>query len=337
MRHALTPELAASFTRIALSHVTQEYPHKLDHVMGSDADVVPPRVQHPIFHGSFDWHSCVHGYWTLARLYRLYPDRPERLQVKALFDRMLTVDNVAGEIAYLARPLSRGFERPYGWGWALALCAELSRHTTPEGRRWAAVIQSFGRAFADRYMSFLPLADYPVRSGVHSSTAFAAALALDYAGQCGDAELRDALTARLAMWFGQDRDTQAWEPNGEDFLSATLMEAEVMRRAMPVEVFRVWLAGFLPKLALRKPAALFAPARVSDRTDGKIAHLDGLNLSRAWCFRGIASALPDSDPARAVCLESAETHIASALAHVSGDYMGEHWLATFAILALEGL
>jgi hypothetical protein len=333
----LSPDLAASFTRIALGHVTQEYPHKLDHVLASDADLTPPRAQHPIFHGSYDWHSCVHGYWTLARLYRLYPNRPECAHVRALFDRMLTPENVAGELAYLARPLSRGFERPYGWGWALALCAELARHTTPEGRQWASAMKPFGRAFADRTMAFLPLADYPVRSGVHSSTAFAAALALDYAGQCEDAQLRDGLTARLLMWFGQDRDAQAWEPNGEDFLSATLMEAEVMRRVMPAEPYRVWLAGFLPKLALRKPASLFAPARVSDRTDGKIAHLDGLNLSRAWCFRGVASALLGDDPARSVCLEAADAHIASALGHVAGDYMGEHWLATFAVLALEGL
>lgn len=333
----LTPQIATQFTQIALGHVSQEYPHKLDHVMGSDADVVPPRVQHPIFHGSFDWHSCVHGYWTLARLYRLFPDRPECATVRSLFDRMLTPANVAAELAYLARPLSRGFERPYGWAWALALCAELARHESPEGRRWAAAMKPFGQAFADRYMAFLPLADYPVRSGVHSSSAFAGALALDYADVCGDAQLRDGLTARLAMWFGQDRDAQVWEPNGEDFLSATLAEADVMRRIMPGEPYRMWLAGFLPKLALRKPATLFSPARVSDRTDGKIAHLDGLNLSRAWSFRGIASALAVDDPARAICLEAAEAHIASALPHVAGDYMGEHWLATFAVLALDGL
>lgn len=305
--------------------------------MGGDSDVTAPRVQHPIFFGSFDWHSCVHGYWTLARTLRLYPNRPECAEVRALFDRMLTPEKVSGELAYLDRPLSRGFERPYGWGWALALCAELARHTTPDGRRWAAALKPFGQAFADRYMSFLPLADYPVRSGVHSSTAFAAALALDYAQICGDAQLRDALIARLALWFGQDRDAQAWEPNGEDFLSATLMEAEVMRRIMPVDAYRIWLAGFLPKLALRKPATLFSPARVSDRSDGKIAHLDGLNLSRAWCFKGIASALDGDDPARAICLDAADAHIAAALSHVSGDYMGEHWLATFAVLALEGL
>jgi hypothetical protein len=257
--------------------------------------------------------------------------------VRALFDRMLTPEKAAGEIAYLQRPLSRGFERPYGWGWALALCAELARHQTPDGRRWAAAMGPFGQAIADRYMAFLPLAEYPVRSGVHSSTAFAAALALDYAQACDDAQLRDALIARLVLWFGQDRDAQAWEPNGEDFLSATLMEAEVIRRVMPANAYAVWLAGFLPRLALRKPASLFAPARVSDRTDGKIAHLDGLNFSRAWCFRGIASALSSDDPARAACLVAAETHLAAALPHVAGDYMGEHWLATFAVLALDGL
>jgi hypothetical protein len=334
---ALTAELATRFTQIALSHVTREYPHKLDHVMGGDEDATPPRVQHPLFHGSFDWHSCVHGYWTLARCYRRFPERPECGAVRGLFDRMLTPANVAGELAYLARPLSRGFERPYGWAWALALCAELDRHDSEDGRRWASVLAPFGRAFADRYLNFLPRADYPVRSGVHSSSAFAATLALDYAVRIGDAPLRDALTARLSMWFGQDRDAQAWEPNGEDFLSATLMEAEAMRRAMPPKPFSLWLAGFLPRLALRKPAALFAPARVSDRTDGKIAHLDGLNFSRAWCFRGIASALDADDPARIACLEAAEAHVPAALPHVAGDYMGEHWLATFAVLALDGL
>lgn len=337
MQGRLTPEIATRFTHAALGHVTQDYPHKADHVMGSDADVTPPRVQHPIFYGSFDWHSCVHGYWTLAKLYRLYPDRAECAQVRALFDLMFVPEKVAGELAYLERPLSRGFERPYGWAWALALAAELARHETGEGQRWAAAYRPLAEAFAARFKAFLPLADYPVRSGVHSSSAFALTLALDHADICGDQDLRDRACARLLQWFGEDRDAQAWEPNGADFLSATLMEAVVMRRVLKGAQYSRWLAGFLPGLREARPAALFTPARVSDRTDGQIAHLDGLNLSRAWCFRDLAHAFAPGEP-ECVTLEAAAcAHIASALPHVTGDYMGEHWLATFAVLALAGL
>jgi hypothetical protein len=333
----LTADIATRFTRIALSHVTREYPNKLDHVMSEDGDASSPRALHPIFFGSFDWHSCVHGYWTLAKLLRLYPDRPECAEVRALLDTMFVAGKVAGEIAYLQRPLSRGFERPYGWGWALALGAELERHETLEGRRWAKAYRPLTEEFAARFKTYLPLTDYPVRSGVHSSSAFALRLALDYADVCGDGALRVAAVSRLRGWFGSDRDAQAWEPNGEDFISATLMEADAMRVALPEEEFRVWLNGFLPRLSLKEPATLFTPARVSDRTDGRIAHLDGLNLSRAWCFRGIAQAFPEQADMRGVLEDAARAHIAAPLPHVAGDYMGEHWLATFAVLAMGGL
>ncbi|HAJ45477.1 MAG TPA: DUF2891 domain-containing protein [Alphaproteobacteria bacterium] len=333
----LTPERAAQFMRIAMGHVTQEYPHKADHVFGGDGDIARHRDHHPLFFGSFDWHSCVHGYWTLARLARLFPHVQEADAVRQLLDRMLTKDNVTGEIAYLNRSLSRGFERPYGWAWALALCAELSRHAAPEARRWAEAMRPLGEAFAARFKDFLPLSDYPVRSGVHSSSAFALRLALDYADACGDGVLRAAACERLIQWFGQDRDAQAWEPNGADFLSATLMEAEVMRHVLAPSDYHGWLHGFLPRLAWREPRTLFEPARVSDRSDGQIAHLDGLNLSRAWCWRGIAQGLADEAPLKALLLQTAELHVAASLPHVSGDYMGEHWMASFALLALAGL
>jgi hypothetical protein len=336
MTYDLTPEIAARFACIALGHVTREYPNKLDHVLTGEGDAVGPRALHPIFYGSFDWHSCVHGYWLLARLRRRVPEMAERAQIEALFDAAFTDENVAGEVAYLARPSSAGFERPYGWAWLLMLAAELDQHADEAGRRWAGALRPLAEAFADRFKGFLPKATYPLRTGVHTSTAFAARLALDYADRA-DPALAAALRAKLDAWHADDRDAPAWEPSGDEFLSATLMEAEAMRRALPPERFEPWFDAFLPRLADGRPATLFQPATVSDRSDGKIAHLDGLNFSRAWCFRKLAAALPEADPRRAIMLEAAERHLAASLPHVAGDYMGEHWLASFALLALDGV
>ena len=331
----LTTDIATRFTTIALGHVAREYPHKLDHVWLSDADATTPRAQHPIFFGSFDWHSCVHGYWTLARCRRRFPEHAASAAVRAQFDIAFTEENVATECAYLSRPHSRVFERPYGWAWLLKLAAELKQLDDADGRRWSAALQPLADAFVARFLTYLPLSTYPIRAGVHTNTAFATALALDYCDAFGADELRVLLTASAQRWYAQDRDCQAWEPSQDEFLSSSLMEAEAMRRVLSPSEFRVWFATFLPHVATRRPATLFTPSTVSDRTDGKIAHLDGLNLSRAWCWRGIAGALAENDPARAVALEAAETHLRSALAHVAGDYMGEHWLASFALLALE--
>ncbi|MDC0740627.1 DUF2891 domain-containing protein [Polyangium mundeleinium] len=328
----LTPELAAKFARLALGHVTRPYPYKLDHVMAGDEDVLPPRVLHPIFHGSFDWHSCVHGYWLLARLLRRFPDMAPAAEIRALFDRMMTPENVAGELAYLARPQSAGFERPYGWAWMLMLGAELERH---EGASPRDALRPLARAFAERFKAFLPKATYPIRAGTHFNTAFALGLASVYAEAVNDLALARRIETTARGWYLADADAPAWEPSGDDFLSPTLVEAECLRRLLPVTEFRPWFARFLPRAADRMPESLFTPATVSDRSDGKIAHLDGLNLSRAWCFRSIAGALAADDPARAVVLSAADEHLAAGLAHVAGDYMGEHWLATFALLALE--
>jgi hypothetical protein len=332
--HTLTSELASTFTRIALGHVTRPYPHKLDHVWASDVDSTTPRAQHPIFYGSFDWHSCVHGYWTLARCLRRVPDRPECAEVRALFDASFTTANVVAECAYAMRPESRGFERPYGWAWLLMLWAELARHDAPQGRAWRDALKPLADIFAAKFKAYLPVATYPVRAGTHGNTAFAAALTLEYCDIAGDDALRLQIIGKLRAWYGADTDCQAWEPSGDDFLSSALIEAEAMRRALPGLEFSKWFAAFLPRLDRRQPATLFTPATVSDRTDGKIAHLDGLNLSRAWCWRGIAAADVPTD-VRAIAAESAATHLQSAMNHISGDYMGEHWLASFALLALE--
>jgi len=329
-RFSLDADTAARFSRIALGHVRQEYPHKLDHVLGSGEDALPPHVLHPIFFGSFDWHSCVHGWWTLLTLRRLFPDTDEARAIQHLADQSFTSEKVGAELAYLKRPLSRGFERPYGWAWLLQLHLEASRHS----ESWAAELQPLARAFADRLSEHLPALTYPIRVGTHFNTAFAMVLSLEWAEQF-DEDLAAAICERARHWFGNDRDCQAWEPGGDEFLSPTLIEALCMSRVLPEPEFVSWFGTFLPKLDLGEPTTLFSPAMVSDRSDGKIAHLDGLNLSRAWCWRSIAGALPDGDPRRPLASDAAERHVAASLPHVAGDYMGEHWLATFALLALE--
>lgn len=326
--------LASRFAATALGHVTREYPNHIMHVLTGPQDARTPRDMHPIFFGSFDWHSSVHGWWTLFTLYRLHPDIAEGGHIRATADALFTPDGVAGEAAYLARPEARGFERPYGWAWLLMLTAELGRHETDAARRWFETLRPLAQVFADRFKAFLPLADYPVRVGTHYNTAFALRLTLDYA-DAHDADLAAACCDAALRWHSDDRDCQAWEPSQDEFLSPALMEAELMRRVLPLADFRIWFDAFLPRLRDGQPAALLSPARVSDRTDGKIAHLDGLNLSRGWCWRGIVAGLASSDPRRAMAARAAQIHLDSALHHVTGDYMGEHWLASFALLALQ--
>lgn len=330
---SLTLEIAEKFAGLALNHVSREFPYKMDHVLTGVADAVAPRSVHPIFFGSFDWHSCVHGYWLMARLVRRRPEMTVAPRIKALFAERFTAANVAGELAYLARPMARSFERPYGWGWLLALQAELDRHHEGEIAAAGANLRPLAHAFGQRFRDFLPLADYPIRTGVHSSTAFALRMAADWA-EANDPALFALMREKAVGWYGADRDCQAWEPSQDDFLSPALTEAECMRRMMPAADYRAWLERFLPRLVAGEPASLFAPARVSDRTDGKIAHLDGLNFSRAWCWRSLAAAVGEG-PVVSVARAAAERHIAASLPHVAGDYMGEHWLATFALLALE--
>lgn len=331
MRQLLTEERASRFATLALGHVGREYPNKLDHVLDGPDDVRGPRDLHPVFYGSFDWHSCVHGYWMLARLLHLFPDMPPASEIRALFDARLTPQMLGVEFDYLRRPSSRGFERPYGWAWLLKLAAELRRFDAV----WPVAIAPLADAMADRFLGFLPKATYPIRSGAHSNFAFAAALTRDYAVEVQDDALLGLLWEKAVDWFGEDRDCQAWEPGGDEFLSPALMEAECMRRLLPAQQWRAWFDAFLPRLAQQQPETLFRPAVVSDRTDGKIAHLDGLNLSRAWCWRSLADALPEGDGRRSLMEAAAEAHLMASLDIVAGHYMGEHWLASFAVLALD--
>ncbi len=323
---ALDAKLASNMAHIALGHVTKEYPHKLDHVLASDADAETPRALHPIFFGSFDWHSCVHGWWTLLTLQRLFPDILEAGNIGRVADESFTTEKVGAELAYLDRPTSRGFERPYGWGWLLYLHLEATRHEDS----WAAELEPLARAFAKRLGEYLEIMTYPIRVGTHFNTAFAMILSLEWA-DAFDEQLAAVIRARSRHWFGSDVDCQAWEPGGDEFLSPALIEALCMARTNPA-LFQIWFDQFLPRVGQRQPASLFTPATVSDRSDGKIAHLDGLNLSRSWCWRALAPLLPPEE--RAIAEAAADEHIAAAMPHLSGDYMGEHWLASFALLAL---
>ena len=327
----LTPDHATRFAAATLSHLGREYPYKMDLVLNGPEDAKPPRDHHPIFHGSFDWHSCVHGWWQSLRLARRFPGLPVAAAIRARADAMLVPDKVAGELAFLSRPMSAGFERPYGWAWLLALHAEAERHDAP----WAAALAPLAAAFAARFRAFLPKLTYPLRVGTHSNIGFALLLARHWA-EPRDPALAALIDASARGWFGEDRDCQAWEPGGDEFLSPALTEAHLMAAVLGDD-FTGWFDAFLPRAAQEDPATLFVPATVSDRSDGKIAHLDGLNLSRAWCWNAIASALGPPHPVAPVAEAAAERHLNAALPHVTGDYMGEHWLASFALLALDGL
>jgi hypothetical protein len=328
----LASKLASKLASLALAHVKREYPNKLDHVMNGPDDVRSPRELHPIFYGSFDWHSNVHGYWLLATLLRIAPGLPEAPRIRALFDEQLTADNARGEVAYLNQANRGGFERPYGWAWILMLSAELMRQ--PDARREWRAIDTIADVLGQRMREYATKLTYPIRVGTHFNTAFALALWLEWAEVAGDDDSRAVARTRARAWFGQDRACQAWEPGGDDFLSSALMEAECMRRALDADEWRDWFDAFLPHIGQREPSTLFEPAIVSDRSDGKIAHLDGLNLSRAWCWRAIAGSLRGGDARRPVMLDAAQRHLDASMPHVAGDYAGEHWLATYGLLAL---
>ena len=337
LAHILTPTHAGRFAALALRCIGRAYPYQPAHVITGPDDIATPRALHPAFYGCFDWHSAVHGHWLLAHLLRRFPDLPEAAAIRAGLVANLTEANLAAEAAYFRAPGRAGFERTYGWAWLLKLAETLLGWEDPDGRRWSAALAPLVEVIVARYLAFLPKQTYPIRAGTHTNTAFGLAFALDYALAAGHEALRDLVTQRALDYYAADRDgPAAWEPGGNDFFSPCLAEADLMRRVLTPAEFPGWLARFLPGLAAGKPAGLLAPATVTDRSDGQLAHLDGLNLSRAWCMAAIAAALPADDPRRAVLAGSAARHLDAGLTGVSsGDYMGEHWLATFALCALE--
>lgn len=329
----LQQEQSEQFARIALGHVTRPFPNLPQLIMRGADDLGMPQSIHPIFYGSLDWHSCVHGYWLLARLTRLFPDFAARNDIESLFTRHVTIENSRIESAYFDPPIRRGFERPYGWAWLLKLSAELHDH--PVLARFHEALAPLSQRILALFTDFLPLATYPVRVGTHLNSAFGMILALDYAALVPESGFEQALREKALAWYGRDRACQAWEPGGDEFLSSSLVEAAVMARVLKNDDFAGWFRTFLPDLATGQPETLFTPAIVSDRSDGKIAHLDGLNLSRVWSWKQILHALPADFAARERIEHAMLRHLDASLPHIAGDYMGEHWLATYAVMALQ--
>ena len=333
---ALTEASASNFAQIALKCVQKTYPNQPGLILNGPEDVLAPAKAHPSFYGCYDWHSSVHGHWMLARVLRMFPSLPEATQIKKALGENLAPKNIAVEAAYFKKPGTQAFERTYGWAWVLKLQEELNLATAPEAKAWAANVKPLTDALVGRYLDFLPKQVYPIRTGLHPNTAFGLAFALDYASAAGDAKLKALLISRSKDYFGKDIDYPAkLEPGGSDFLSPALAEADLMRRVLPAEEFATWFHAFLPQLAKGEPKNLLEIAIVSDRSDPQLGHLDGLNLSRAWCMRHVAAALPQDDPARWVLEEAGHTHAIDALQHVAtGHYEGEHWLGSFAVYLL---
>jgi hypothetical protein len=272
----------------------------------------------------------------LARLLRQFPELPEAREIRKVLGASLTAENLKAEADYFARKESRPFERPYGWAWLLKLAEELRRWDDPDGRAWSENLRPLAEVIVTRYIEFFPKQTYPIRTGVHPNTAFGLAFAHDYARSVGDSRLKELVEERARAYFVADEDAPAkWEPSGADFFSPSLVEADLLRRVLPPAEFRAWFGKFLPGAGVGEPKSLFSTATVSDRTDPQLVHLDGLNLSRAWCMLSVADALPPGDPARSALERSAARHAEAGLAHVSsGDYAGEHWLASFAVYLL---
>jgi len=329
---------AARFAALALKCLHQEYPNHISHTLNGDADVRPPRELTPAFYGCLDWHSDVHGHWLLVRLIRLFPDAPFVPEARAAVGRSLVPLNIAAELAYLRGTGRASFERPYGLAWLLQLAAELRRFDDADARRWYTALQPLETEVAARLENYLPKLYYPIRIGEHDQTALALGLMWDWALRSGDARMRSVLGDAAQRFYSHDRNCPlAYEPSGEDFLSPCLAEADFMRRVLDPAAFARWLDSFLPQIPRGHTAAAdlahwLPPGVVTDRSDPKLAHIDGLNLSRAWMLEGIAHGLPQHDPRIGALRAAAAAHAAAALPAVTGEhYEGGHWLGTYAV------
>jgi hypothetical protein len=323
---------AGRLADLALACVQKEYPNKVTHVMDSDADAQPPRRLTPAFYGCYDWHSAVHGHWLLARLTRLHPKASFAPRAREALAKSLTSEKIAIEAAYLGRKGREGFERPYGLAWLLALALEVREWDDPQARAWSAALAPLERAAAARLQDWLPKLAYPIREGEHNQTAFAFGLILDWARGTKSRAMEDLIASRTRALYLPDRGCPIdYEPSGQDFLSPCLAEADLLRRVLPQAQFAAWLQEFLPRIPRDGSDKWLPIGVVTDRADGKLAHLDGLNLSRAWMLEGIASALPADDPRLPAVRAAAARHRAAGLAAVTGEhYAGGHWLGTFA-------
>ncbi len=329
----LTDEQVSAFAELALKGLDREFPNKPSHVMSGPESVKSPRELHPVFYGCFDWHSSVHGHWMLVRLLKEYPDCTVAARIRERLSAHFTAEKIAIEAAYFDAPEHRSFERMYGWAWVLRLATELHTWDDPDGRKWRQSFRPLEERIVDLAQSYLPRLAHPIRTGVHPDTGFALAQMIDYARVVGNRRLLMLAVDRCRLYYLQDRDYPVqYEPSGEDFFSSGLNEADLMRRILAKEDFAAWLERFLPGLAAGQPVNVLEPVEVTDVTDGKLVHLAGLDLSRAWALRGIASALDERSPARKVLEDAAARHAATGYKYVfSGHYEGEHWLATFAV------
>ena len=322
---------AARFARMALDCIHKEYPNKIAHSLNSDADVKPPRELTPAFYGCYDWHSSVHGHWLLVRLARLFPQAPFAAEARQAVAQSLTPAHISGEVRYLAAEGRNTFERPYGLAWLLQLAAELKEWNDPQARRWHEALEPLEREARGHIAAWLPKLEHPIRTGEHNNTAFSMGLMLDCARVTGNTEFGRLVEARARDYYLKDKNCPlAYEPSGEDFLSPCLAEADVMRRILPQAEFAAWFGAFLPRVDLEI-------TRVKDVTDGKLWHLAGLNLSRAWMLEGILSKLPAGDPRRAGLADLAARLKQAGLESITGEhYEGGHWLGSFAVYLVSG-
>ena len=329
---------AVRFAGLALKCLHDEYPSHISVTLNRDSDARPPRELTPAFYGCFDWHSDVHGHWLLVRLLRLMPDAPFAARARAELARSFTAENIAGELQYLQQPGRASFERPYGLAWLLQLSAELREWQDPQAKQWSATLQPLEAEAASRIKSWLPKLHYPIRVGEHDQTAFSFGLIWDWAGVAGDSQMRALLTEAAQRFYVKDRDCPlTYEPSGEDFLSPCLAEADFMRRVLDANGFGAWLSQFLPGVPRAGGDGWLQPGVVTDRSDPKLAHIDGLNLSRSWMLQGIAHGLPKGDRRIPALRAAAEQHGNAALPAVTGEhYEGGHWLGTFAVYLTSG-
>ncbi|HEX4877736.1 MAG TPA: DUF2891 domain-containing protein [Chitinophagaceae bacterium] len=333
-RFELTEKGASHLASLPLKCILQEFPNKTNHTSNNDSDhVLLPKQLHPAFYGCFDWHSSVHGHWMLIRLLKLFPALPEATSIRHTLNKTITKENILQEVKYFSLPLTASWERTYGWAWILKMDEELYGWDDADGKRWHEALQPLTTKIEELWMKFLPKQTYANRTGVHPNTAFGLVFALDYAKKRKRTAFEDAIVASARKIFLNDKNAPAlWEPNGADFLSPSLEEADLMRRVLPPKEFIAWFNKFFTLQGLNHLTVL--PV-VSDRADLQIVHLDGLCFSRSWCMKGIASVLPANDPRRKLLMRSSLHHLSASLPHVvSGEYGGEHWLASFAVYAL---
>ncbi|HAG16115.1 MAG TPA: DUF2891 domain-containing protein, partial [Bacteroidales bacterium] len=330
-RLQLTQFGAEHLASLAFHCIQTEYPNSLGHVIVDSTQVRAPMDLHPAFYGCFDWHSSVHGHWMLVKLLKLFPEMKNAEAIRQALDQNMNAQNILDEVAYFKQPLHSSYERTYGWAWIFQLANELETWDNPQAKQWKTNLQPLVDHLKSSLISFLPKQTYPIRTGVHPNTAFALGFAYDYAELTKDTAFKNILIKRSREYYFDDKNYPAYlEPNGSDFFSPSLLEADLMHRILNPKEYEKWLDAFLPQI----PENLLNPAIVSDRSDLQLVHLDGLNLSRAWCMLGIANQLPKSNKKKSVFTSIALKHLNDALPNIaSGDYAGEHWLASFAVYA----